>query len=76
MTQTANRKELELDYLLQPAGAFRAPMDVVNDPEMTVQEKRPFSRPGPPMPAPSKRRRICGGPRRPPSCASTTSWMR
>jgi hypothetical protein len=40
MTQTANRKELELDYLLHPAGAFRTPMDVVNDPDMTVQEKR------------------------------------
>ena len=40
MTQTANRKELELDYLLHPAGAFRTPMDVVNDPDMTGQEKR------------------------------------
>jgi hypothetical protein len=40
MTQTANRKELELDYLLHPAGAFRTPMDVVKDPDMTVQEKR------------------------------------
>ena len=40
MTQTANRKEFELDYLLHPAGAFRTPMDVVNDPDMTVQEKR------------------------------------
>jgi hypothetical protein len=40
MTQTANRKELELDYLLHPAGAFRTPMEVVNDPDMTVQEKR------------------------------------
>src|SRR3982750_341229 len=40
MTQTANRKEFELDHLLHPAGAFRAPMEVVNDPDMTVQEKR------------------------------------
>src|ERR1700710_2248537 len=40
MTQTANRKELELDYLLHPAGAFRTPMEVVNDPDMTNQEKR------------------------------------
>ena len=40
MTQTANRKEFELDQLLHPAGAFRTPMDVVNDPDMTVQEKR------------------------------------
>lgn len=40
MTETANRKEFDLDYLLHPAGAFRTPMDVVNDPDMTVQEKR------------------------------------
>src|SRR5436190_19896324 len=40
MTQTANRKEFELDYLLHPAGAFRTPMDVVNDPDMPVQGKR------------------------------------
>jgi hypothetical protein len=40
MTPTPNRKELELDYLLHPAGAFRTPMDVVNDPDMTAQEKR------------------------------------
>lgn len=40
MTETANRKDLELDYLLHPAGAFRTPMDVVSDPDMTVQEKR------------------------------------
>jgi hypothetical protein len=40
MTQTATRKELELDLLLHPAGAFRTPMEVVNDPDMTVQEKR------------------------------------
>jgi hypothetical protein len=40
MTQTANRKEFELDLLLHPAGAFRTPMEVVNDPDMTAQEKR------------------------------------
>ena len=40
MTQTANRKEFELECLLHPAGAFRTPMEVVNDPDMTVQEKR------------------------------------
>lgn len=40
MTQTANRKEFELDYLLHPAGAFRTPMEVVNDPDMTAYEKR------------------------------------
>jgi hypothetical protein len=40
MTETANRKDFELDRLLHPAGAFRTPMDVVRDPDMTVQEKR------------------------------------
>lgn len=40
MTETANRKDFELDYLLHPAGALRTPMDVVADPDMTVQEKR------------------------------------
>jgi hypothetical protein len=40
MTETANRKDFELDYLLHPAGAFRTPMDVVKDPDMTTQEKR------------------------------------
>ena len=40
MTQTANRKDFELDRLLHPAGAFRTPRDVVADPDMTVQEKR------------------------------------
>ena len=40
MTETANRKEFELDYLLHPAGAFRTPMDVVADPDLTLQEKR------------------------------------
>jgi hypothetical protein len=40
MTATAKRKEFDLDYLLHPAGAFRTPMDVVSDPDMTVQEKR------------------------------------
>ena len=40
MTQTAKEKDFNLDYLLHPAGAFRTPMEVVNDPDMTVQEKR------------------------------------
>jgi hypothetical protein len=40
MTQTGNRKDFDLDRLLHPAGAFRTPMEVVNDPDMTVQEKR------------------------------------
>ena len=38
--QTQNRKDFDLDRLLHPAGAFRTPMEVVNDPDMTVQEKR------------------------------------
>jgi len=40
MTPTANRKDFDLDTLLHPAGAFRTPMEVVNDPDMTPQEKR------------------------------------
>ena len=41
MTRTAaSGKEFNLDALLHPAGAFRTPMEVVNDPDMTVQEKR------------------------------------
>jgi len=40
MAETANRKDFNLDYLLHPAGAFRTPMEVVNDPDMTLQEKR------------------------------------
>ena len=35
-----NRKGFDLDRLLHPAGAFRTPMEVVNDPDMTTQEKR------------------------------------
>ena len=38
--QTQNRKDFDLDRLLHPAGAFRTPMEVVNDPDMTTQEKR------------------------------------
>src|SRR5690242_3799612 len=40
MMHNENRKDFDLDRLLHPAGAFRSPMDVVNDPDMTVQEKR------------------------------------
>jgi hypothetical protein len=40
MSETANRKEFQLDFLLHPAGAFETPMDVVSDPDMTLQEKR------------------------------------
>jgi hypothetical protein len=38
--RTENRKDFDLNRLLHPAGAFRTPMEVVNDPDMTVQEKR------------------------------------
>jgi hypothetical protein len=38
--QTENRKDFDLDRLLHPAGAFQTPMEVVNDPDMTTQEKR------------------------------------
>ena len=40
VTQTASRREFELDYLLHPAGAFRTPMEVVSDPDLTAHEKR------------------------------------
>ena len=40
MTQTAKENDFNLDYFLHPAGAFRTPMEVVNDPDLTVQEKR------------------------------------
>lgn len=38
--QNENRKDFDLDSLLHPAGAFRTPMEVVDDPDMTTQEKR------------------------------------
>jgi hypothetical protein len=38
--QTENRKDFDLNRLLHPAGAFRTPLEVVNDPDMTTQEKR------------------------------------
>ena len=38
--QNGNRKDFDLDRLLHPAGAFRTPMEVVDDPDMTTQEKR------------------------------------
>jgi hypothetical protein len=37
---TKDRKDFELSQLLDPAGAFRRPMDVVNDPDLTLCEKR------------------------------------
>ena len=38
--QNENRRDFDLNRLLHPAGAFRTPMEVVNDPDMTTQEKR------------------------------------
>lgn len=40
MNQEPKGKDFDLDYLLHPAGAFRTPMEVVNDPDLTTQEKR------------------------------------
>jgi len=40
MNQETKGKDFDLDYLLHPAGAFRTPMEVVNDPDLTTQEKR------------------------------------
>lgn len=40
MQQQDTRKDFDLDRFLHPAGAFRTPMEVVNDPDMTRQEKR------------------------------------
>jgi hypothetical protein len=39
MTQSS-QKEFDLSYLLHPARAFRRPRDVVEDEDLTVQEKR------------------------------------
>ena len=40
MTDAANRKDFDLTNFLHPAGAFRTPMDVIRDPDLTLQEKR------------------------------------
>ena len=40
MTKIEKRKEFDLDILLHPAGAYRTPMEIVNDPDITEQEKR------------------------------------
>jgi hypothetical protein len=32
--------EFELDHLLRPAAVFDHPRDVLNDPDLTIQEKR------------------------------------
>jgi hypothetical protein len=40
MSDTAKRKDLELNQFLHPASAFNSPMDVVADPNLSTQEKR------------------------------------
>jgi hypothetical protein len=40
MSQLGMVKEFKVEALLHPANAFRTPMEVVNDPNLTVQEKR------------------------------------
>jgi hypothetical protein len=40
MTHTTNRKDFDLTNFLHPARAFATPMDVVADPDLTLQEKR------------------------------------
>lgn len=37
---TSSDGKLDLDALLHPAGAFAHPMDVVRDPDLTLNEKR------------------------------------
>ena len=39
MSEAIKRKDLD-HYFLHPARTFRSPLDVVTDPDMTVQEKR------------------------------------
>ena len=36
----SNRVDLELDELLHPAQAFKHPNEVVDDPDLTLNEKR------------------------------------
>ena len=38
MTEATKRKDLDLDYFLHPTRAFRTPMDVMTDPDMTVDD--------------------------------------
>ena len=76
--------DLDLAYLLHPAGAFNHPRDVLDDPDMTTHEKRailaawasdacaleavPALRRSPPG-SPSRRLRKC--PAQPPACVSS-----
>src|SRR3954471_16042845 len=40
MTVRENSERFDLDHLLHPANAFGHPSEVVNDPDLTVNEKR------------------------------------
>jgi hypothetical protein len=40
MSEHKTKVEFDLDALLHPAQAFRHPNDVVNDPDLTLNEKR------------------------------------
>jgi hypothetical protein len=50
----------DLDDLLHPAHAFEHPSNVVNDPDLTLNESVRSSPLGPPMRVPSQPRRTCG----------------
>jgi len=54
-----NGDSFGIDDLLHPAQAFSHPSDVVNDPDLTLNEKRAILAPGLPMPVPSRRCRAC-----------------
>lgn len=53
--------DLDLDKLLHPAQAFELPQQVVDDPDLTLNEKRAilYWRHGRPTPAPWRRRLHC-----------------
>ena len=40
MSEHKTQREFDLDSLLHPAQAFRHPSEVVNDPDLTLNEKR------------------------------------
>jgi hypothetical protein len=70
-----NGVNFELDVLLHPAQAFNHPFEVVNDPDLTLNEKRAILASGPLTRARSKLRRSCERGLRLRS-ASTTSCKR
>ena len=66
--------KFDIDALLHPAAAYDHPMDVLQDADLSLNEKRPFSLPGPQTPARSRPRRICGAKGVAERFRSTTSW--